>query len=75
MGVFINAHAQQFILLIGHFSDRWLGYLLRICPYMNVTGPYRWSVNIGSGNGLVPSGNNSLPEQMLTQIYVAIWRH
>ena len=33
-----------------------------------------WSVNIGSGNGLVPSGNKLLPEPMLTQIYVAIWR-
>ena len=29
-----------------------------------------WSVNIGSGNGLKP-----LPEPMLTQISVAIWRH
>ena len=28
--------------------------------------------NIGSGNGLVPSGNKPLPEPMLTQIYVAI---
>ena len=26
-------------------------------------------VNIGSGNGLVPSGNKPLPEPMLTQIY------
>ena len=32
-------------------------------------------VNIGSGNGLVPSGNKPLPEPMLTQIYVAIWCH
>ena len=30
------------------------------------------SVNIGSGNDLVPSGNKSLPEPMLTQIYVVI---
>ena len=30
--------------------------------------------NIGSGNGLVPSGNKPLPEQML-QIHVALWRH
>ena len=26
-------------------------------------------------NGLVSSGNKPLPEPMLTQIYVAIWRH
>ena len=32
-------------------------------------------VNIGSGNGLVPWGNKPLPEPMLTQIYVAKWRH
>ena len=32
-------------------------------------------VNIGSGNGLVPSGNKPLPEPMLTQIAVAIWCH
>ena len=30
-------------------------------------------VNTGSGNSLVPSGNKPLPEQMYTQIYVAIW--
>ena len=30
-------------------------------------------VNIGSGNGMVPSDNKPLPEPMLTQIYVAIW--
>ena len=39
------------------------GIVLRI-----PTKPYRWLVNIGSGNGLVPSGNKSLPELMLTQI-------
>ena len=44
------------------------------CPPMNVTGLYwRW-VNIGSGNGLVPSGNKPLPEPMLTQINIAIWQ-
>ena len=32
-------------------------------------------VNTGLGNGLLPKGNNPLPEPMLTQIYVAIWSH
>ena len=32
-------------------------------------------VNIDSGNGLVLSGNKPLPEPMLTQTYVTIWRH
>ena len=40
---------------------------------MNVTGPYWWLVNIGAGNGLVPSGNKPLPEPMLTQISVVTW--
>ena len=31
---------------------------------MNVTGLHWWSVNIGSDNGLVPSDNKPLPEQM-----------
>ena len=42
---------------------------------MNVTGLHWQLVNIGSGNGLVPSGNKPLPEPMMTQISVAIWRH
>ena len=33
------------------------------------------SVNIGSGNGLEPSGGKPLPEPMLAQVSVAIWRH
>ena len=49
--------------------------LLWYCPNMKVTRLHRWSVNIGSGNGLVPSGNKPLPEPMVTQICVAIWRH
>ena len=49
-------------------SDWWLRYLLWNYPNMNVTGLHWWSVNIGSGNGLVPSGTKPLPEPMLTQI-------
>ena len=30
--------------------------------------------NIGSDNGLVPSGNEPLPEPLLTQFFVTIWR-
>ena len=36
-----------------------------------VTGPD--DVNIGSGNGLVLSGNKPLPKPMLIQIYYAIY--
>ena len=42
---------------------------------INVTGLHRWAVNISSGNDLGSSGSKPLPEPMLTQIYVAIWRH
>ena len=34
-----------------------------------------FEVNIGSGKGLVPSGNKPLPEHMLTLIYVDTWCH
>ena len=57
------------------FSDWWLRHLLWNCPDMYVTGLHWWSVDIGSGNGLMPSGNKSLPEPMLTQISVTIWRY
>ena len=30
---------------------------------------------IDCGNDLVPPGNRPLPEPMLTQVYVAVWRH
>ena len=36
---------------------------------MNINWLYQWEVNIGSGNGLVPSGNKPLHEPLLTQIY------
>ena len=42
---------------------------------MNATGHYWWLVNIGSGNGLVPSVNKPLPEPVMTKISNAIWRH
>ena len=41
----------------------------------DLTNENMGEANIGSGNGLVPSGNNPLPKPMLTQIYVIIWHH
>ena len=32
-------------------------FLVKLPPNMNATGLDWWSVNIGSGNGSVPSGN------------------
>ena len=39
-------------------------------PRVNATQPHKWEVNLGSGTGLVPSGNKPLTEPMSTQIYV-----
>ena len=64
-----------YVIFRTDFNDWWLRHLLWNCPHMIVTGLHWWSVNIGSVNGLVPSGNKPLPEPMLTQISVAIWRH
>ena len=63
------------VILKANFTSWWLMYFLWNHHLMNVTQPYLWSVNIGSGNGLVPSGNKPLPEPMLTQIFVAKWCH
>ena len=40
---------------------------------MNATETCWWKDKIGSGNGLVPSGNKPLCEPMLAQFYGAIW--
>ena len=52
--------------------DGW-GISCEIAQY--VIGLHWRSVNIGSGNGMVSSRNKPLPEPMLTQISVVIWRH
>ena len=41
---------------------------LWICPQVNATRQNWWFVNIGSGNGLVPSGNKPLPETTSTKL-------
>ena len=61
----------QLILVI----DGWSISCKIVLKWMPTNGPYWWYINIGSGNGLVPSGNKPLPEPMLTQISVAIWCH
>ena len=42
---------------------------------MIAMGPYWWLISSGSGNGLVPSGNKSLPEPISTQFHATIWHH
>ena len=62
-------------------SDLYLRYY-RIIIYKRFILDSSWETvrflltfNIGSSIGLVPSGNKSLPEQMLAKLYVVIWRH
>ena len=66
-----NVISQPASELIIPYSELW--YLLCNCSQGVVTKGH-W-VNIGSGNYLVPSGTKPLPEPILTEISVAIWRH
>ena len=47
-------------------NNKYLEYFLWNCYQVNATTSHGSLVNIGSGNGLVPSGNKPLPEPMLT---------
>ena len=51
-------HLRKVIFKIISVIGGW-GNHSRNCPQINVTGPWRWQVNIISDNGFVPSGNNS----------------
>ena len=67
---------------LGNF--RWVIFMQMLvivgCRISHETA-FRWmsmdlpKVNIGWGNGLVPSGNKPLPGPVLTQTYVTIWDH
>ena len=58
-----------------HIKDRYLENFPWNCFQLHATRLHWKLVSIGSGNGLVPSGNKPLPEWMLTQIYVTLWHH
>ena len=58
-----------------HFTDSQHEHFLWNCPPLNVIRPYWWLVTIGSGSILMPAGNKSLPEPLLTQISIAIWSY
>ena len=47
------------------FNDWWLKYAFFNWSQTNVNRPPWWSVNIGLGSGLVPSGSKPLPAQVL----------
>ena len=52
--------------------DWWVRYPLWNCSHVNGTGTHWWIVKMGSGNGLVPSGNKSL---ILVNIDPDLCRH
>ena len=58
------------------FANGWVFFLILYhgCNYLSMLGLKVIHIirTIGSGNGLVPSGNKPLSEPMLTQMYVAI---
>ena len=62
-GIFLQSRLSKFQT---HLSDKYIKNFLWNCYQVNVTTPHWSLVNIGSGNGLVPSGNKPLPEPMLT---------
>ena len=64
-----NSHRFGFINLFGDFAIQCNIYLAPRWILQNSFDDI-WYVNIGSGNGLVQTGNKPLPEPMLTQISV-----
>ena len=50
------------------YQGKYPQHFLWNCCQVNVTWPHGWLVNIGSGKGFVPSGNEPLSEPMLTNI-------
>ena len=54
-------------------TDWYLEHFQWNCPhYVNTTGLHRWCVNIGSGNGLVPSGTTNIAQHWFG---VTAWCH
>ena len=68
-GNFISA-ILNFIIQNSSFGTR-----CGIPSQANTTESHYLWINIGSGDGLVLSGNKPFSELMLTQIYVMIWCH
>ena len=62
-GIWLQSRISKFQT---HMNDKYLKYFLWNCYQVNASTPHWSLVNIGSGNGLMPSGNKPLPEPMLT---------
>ena len=64
-GVHLRTSYHWFRKWVNSLAPGGFDYSLK-CSQANATTPHWSLVNIGSGNGLVPSGNKPLPEPMLT---------
>ena len=63
LGIWLQSTTSKFQT---HFNDKYLKYFLWNCHQVNAKTSHWSSVNIGSGNRLVLSGNKPLPKPMLT---------
>ena len=63
LGIWLQSQISKFQT---HFNDKYLKYFQWNCYQVNATIPHGSLVNIGSDNGMVPSGNKPLPEPVLT---------
>ena len=63
LGIWLQTQISKFQTGI---NDVYIKYLLWNRYQMNATSPHWSLVNIGSGDGLVPSGSKALSEPMLT---------
>ena len=62
-GIWLQSQISKFQT---HFNNKYLKYFLWNGYQVNATKPHWSLVNLGSDNGLVPSGNKPLPELVLT---------
>ena len=60
-------------LIWNQIEDWYIEYFPWNCSRLNAKTHRWWLINIGSGNGVVTSGNTPSSEPMWPQIYVAIW--
>ena len=73
--VLLTSFSQGDVVVISYVwfwnksNDWYHKHSLSSWSQVNATKPHWWPVNIGSGNGLVPSGTKPLPEPMLTKTY------
>ena len=64
-----------YVIFKTHVNETYIKHLLQNRHQANDTWLQWWLVNTCSGNGLVQSVNEPLPEPTLTKLYDAMWHH